>query len=190
MKYLFPLFLLLTGCQIIGTTYTVGSKDGSDLMDERTLADDWKDTQINIALRTKLMSEKFAYVLDVEITVFESEVMLNGAIPTIEDMERIVEIAWKTEGVSKVYNHIRLENPAQITDTSEDAFIAASIRTQLALTQNVSSVNYKITVDDNVLYVMGIAKNQAEFDAVMNAIKSTKGVKKVISHVRKSYEQQ
>ncbi len=190
MKLFLPFLLLLTGCQIIGTTYNVGSKVGSVLMDERELADDWKDTQINLTLRKNLMMEKFAYVLDVEITVFESEVMLNGAIPTVEDMERVVEIAWATEGVSKVYNHIRMEKPSQIVDTSEDAFIAASIRTQLALTQDVSSVNYKITVDDNVLYVMGIAKNQAEFDAVMNAIKSTKGVEKVISHVRKSYEQQ
>lgn len=182
-------FVFLSGCSFIGTAYNVGSKVGSVLMDERELADDWNDTKINMTIRKNLTAAKLTYALDIEITVFEGSVMLNGAIPSIEDIMRIVEITWQVEGVQKVYNHIRLQKPSDIVQTSQDAFIAASIRTQLTLTQGISSVNYKITVDDHVLYVMGIAKNQEEFDAVMNAIKSTEGVEKVISHVRKSYQQ-
>ncbi|MBO5997587.1 MAG: BON domain-containing protein [Alphaproteobacteria bacterium] len=188
-----PVFILLSlfffsACSFIGTAYNVGSKVGAVVMDERELEDDWNDTKINMTIRNNFLRDKINYVLDVEITVFEGEVMLNGAIPTIEDMERIVEIAWEIPAVTKVYNHIRLEQPATLADTAEDALIASSIRTQLTMTSGITSVNYKITVDDGVLYMMGIAKNKEELQMVMDIIHATDGIEKVVSHVRKSYQ--
>lgn len=186
--FIFLCMLFLSGCQFIGTAYNVGSKVGAVVMDERDLSDDWNDTKINMAIRTAFLKDKINYVLDVEITVFEGEVLLNGAIPTIEDMERIVEIAWQTNGVTKVYNYIRVANPPDLTVTTKDAFIASSIRTKLMMTGGITSVNYKITLDEGVLYMMGIAKNAEELQAVMNIIYETDGVERVISHIRKSYE--
>ncbi|MBO7332956.1 MAG: BON domain-containing protein, partial [Alphaproteobacteria bacterium] len=158
------------------------------VMDERSIEDDWTDSKINLTLRGKLASTNPAYALDIEITVFEGEVMLNGALPNIEDIERVTEIAWQIEPVTKVYNHIRLKNPATIIDTSKDAYIASGIRTDLMMTQGITSVNYKITVEDNTLYVMGIAADKLEYKRVMNILKSQKGINKIISHVRKSYK--
>ena len=186
--FIILLLLFLSACQFIGTAYNVGSKVGAVVMDERELADDWNDTKINMAIRTAFLKDKINYVLDVEITVFEGEVLLNGAIPTIDDMERIVEIAWKTTGVTKVYNYIRVATPPDLTTTTKDAFIASSIRTKLMMTGGITSVNYKITLDEGVLYMMGIAKNAEELQAVMNIIYETDGVERVVSHVRKSYE--
>ena len=56
------------------------------------------------------------------------------------------------------------------------------------MTQGITSVNYKITVEDNTLYVMGIAADKLEYKRVMNILKSQKGINKIISHVRKSYK--
>lgn len=190
LKKLIFLFMLfsLTSCSLLGTTYNVGSKVGAVILDERELEDDWKDTQTNIQIRSDLTAEKASYGLDIEITVFEGEVMLNGALPTLSDIEKVVEIAWRPEHVTKVYNHIRIQKPSDILSTSEDAFLASSVRTRLILTQNITSVNYKITVDDKVLYIMGISKNQEEFNAVINTIYASQGIEQVISHVRKSYK--
>ena len=139
---------LVSGCSFIGTAYNVGSKVGAVVMDERELKDDWNDTKINMFIRTNFLKKKISYVLDVEITVFEGEVLLNGAIPSVEDMERIVEIAWAAEGVTKVYNYIRLAEPSDLIKSSQDALIASSVRTRLMATPDITSVNYKITVDD------------------------------------------
>ena len=190
MKRIFILLSLffLSACSFVGTAYNVGSKVGAVVMDERELADDWNDTKINMTIRNNFLMDKVNYVLDVEITVFEGEVMLNGAIPTIEDMERIVEIAWEIPAVTKVYNHIRLEQPSSLAGTAEDALLASSIRTKLMMAGDITSVNYKITVDDGVLYMMGIAKNKDELQKVIDIIQATDGIKKIISHVRKSYE--
>ena len=180
--------LLLSGCSYVGTVYNVGSKVGAIVMDERDFDDDWKDSQINLIIRKEFAKTKFAYLTDVEITVFEGDVMLNGAIPNIDNIDEILEIVWNVEGVQRVYNYLRLEKPSDIVETTQDALIAASIRTQLSLTQGVTSVNYKITVDDGIVYMLGIAKNAQEYSAVLAAIQSTDGVQKVISNVRYSYE--
>lgn len=179
---------LISGCSFIGTAYNVGSKVGAVVMDERELKDDWNDTKINMFIRTNFLKKKISYVLDVEITVFEGEVLLNGAIPSVEDLERIVEIAWQADGVTKVYNYIRLAEPSDLIKSSQDALIASSIRTRLMATPDITSVNYKITVDDGVLYMIGIAKSQKELDAVTNVIYKTDGITKVVSHLRQSYE--
>lgn len=179
---------LISGCSFIGTAYNVGSKVGAVVMDERELKDDWNDTKINMFIRTNFLKKKISYVLDVEITVFEGEVLLNGAIPSVEDLERIVEIAWQADGVTKVYNYIRLAEPSDLIKSSQDALIASSVRTRLMATPDITSVNYKITVDDGVLYMIGIAKSQKELDAVTNVIYKTDGITKVVSHLRQSYE--
>ena len=190
MKIIFPtlLFFVLSACSYIGTIYNIGSKVGAVIMDERDLDDDWKDSQINLIIRKEFAKTKFAYLTDVEITVFEGDVMLNGAIPNIDNIDEILEIVWNVDGVQRVYNYLRHEKPSDIIETSQDAIIAASIRTQLSLTQGVTSVNYKITVDDSIVYMLGIAKNPEEYSAVLAAIQSTNGVQKVISNVRYSYE--
>ena len=180
--------LLLSACSYIGTVYNVGSKVGAIVMDERDFDDDWKDSQINLSIRKEFAKTKFAYLTDVEITVFEGDVMLNGAIPNIDNIDEILELVWNVDGVQRVYNYLRLEKPSDILETTQDALIAASIRTQLSLTQGVTSVNYKITVDDGIVYMLGIAKNTEEYGAVLAAIQSTDGVQKVISNVRYSYE--
>ena len=178
----------ISSCSFVGTAYNVGSKVGAVVMDERELKDDWNDTKINMTIRNNFLMDKVNYILDVEITVFEGEVLLNGAIPTIEDMERIVEIAWQTPTVTKVYNYIRVAQPPSLAVTTQDALIASSIRTQLTMSSGITSVNYKITVDEGTLYMMGIAKDEEELKKVMDIIHTTDGIEKVISHIRKSYE--
>lgn len=188
-KFMAVSFLFLfSACSYIGTIYNVGSKVGAIVMDERDFDDDWKDSQINLTIRKEFAKTKFAYLTDVEITVFEGDVMLNGAIPNIDNIDEILELVWNVDGVQRVYNYLRLEKPSDFTKTTQDALIAASIRTQLSLTQGITSVNYKITVDDSIVYMLGIAKDEKEYAAVLLAIQSTDGVQKVISNVRYSYE--
>ena len=91
--------------------------------------------------------------------------------------------------MKKVYNEIRLDMPSSVAQSSADALIASSVRTQLLATGGITSVNYKITVDNGKLYMMGIAKNQEEFNAVINIIQQTSGISGIVSHVRLSKEE-
>ena len=63
---------------------------------------------------------------------------------------------------------------------NEDAAMSAKIRYQLSVTRGISSVNYKITMENGVIYLMGIAQNQEELDSVIAVIKNTVNIKDII----------
>ena len=131
---------LLTGCQFIGTIYNAGHKITSIVLDDRNLSDDWNDTALHVSIRNALLKKDFKYLLDIELTVFEGIVLLNGALPQTALIDEVVETVWQTKGVKQVYNYIRLGNPPPLSIVNEDAAISAKIRYELSLTKGVSSV--------------------------------------------------
>jgi len=179
---------LLCACQFLGSLYHVSDFVGTMALDDRSNEDDWLDTQINVNIRQKFLSEKASYVLDIEVTVFEGEVLITGAIPTIYDMEQIVDIVWQTPHVKKVYNYMRLENPDYFVDSAKDALAASSARSGLTMAQDVRSVNYKLTVDDGVLYILGIAQDAEEYRRVLDVVENITGITRVVSLVRSADE--
>lgn len=177
---LLPLIFLLSSCQFIGTIYNAGHKVTSIVLDDRSLSEDWSDTTLNIAIRNALIKKDFKYLLDIELTVFEGAVLLNGALPQTALIDEVVETVWQIDGVKQVYNYIRLGTPPNLSIVNEDAAISAKIRYELSLTKGISSVNYKITMENGTIYLMGISKNQAELEKVVAVIKNTVSVNKII----------
>lgn len=175
---------LLGGCQWIGTIFSASHKVASVLMDDRALADDYNDTKLNLVIRNTLSQKKLSYTVDIEITVFEGAVLLNGALPDETYIDEVVKAVWMTDGVQKVYNYIRLDEPLSIEKVNEDAAVSAKIRYELSITRNISSVNYKITMENGVVYLMGIAQNQVELDRVVAVIKNTINVKDIVILMR------
>ena len=171
---------LLTGCQFIGTIYNAGHKITSIVLDDRNLSDDWNDTALHVSIRNALLKKDFKYLLDIELTVFEGIVLLNGALPQTALIDEVVETVWQTKGVKQVYNYIRLGNPPPLSIVNEDAAISAKIRYELSLTKGVSSVNYKITMENGTIYLMGISEDQTELEKVVAVIKNTVSVNKII----------
>ena len=172
--------LLLCSCHFIGTIYNTGHKVSSIILDDRALKDDWLDTKLNVAIRNKLAKKDLKYLLDIELTVFEGIVLLNGALPQTALIDEVVEAVWQTDGVKQVYNYIRVGTPPALSVVNEDAAVSAKIRYELSLTKGISSVNYKITMENGTIYLMGISKDETELKKVIAIIKNTVGVTKII----------
>lgn len=174
------LMFVLNGCSYIGTIYSATHKVASIVMDDRALSDDYTDTKINLSIRTQLAQKKLSYAVDIELTVFEGKVLLNGALPAEHYIDEVLEIVWKTTDVKGVYNYIRLAEPPSVDVVNEDAAVSAKIRYELSITRGISSVNYKITMENGVVYLMGIAQDQAELDSVIAVIKNTVNVQDIV----------
>ena len=113
------------------------------------------------------------------LTVFENVVLLNGALPTTELIETVVQTVWSHESVEKVINYIRLDTPSTY-QAGEDAAISAKIRTQLSFTRGIKASNYKLTMENGTVYLMGITQNDAELNKVVSVIKNTAGVQDIV----------
>lgn len=171
---------LTSGCQWAGTIFSASHKVASVLMDDRALADDYTDTKLNMVIRNALSQKKLSYAVDIELTVFEGAVLLNGALPDESYIDEVVKTVWQTDGVEKVYNYIRLAQPLSIDKVNEDAAVSAKIRYELSITRGISSVNYKITMENGVVYLMGITTDQAELNSVIAVIKNTINVNDIV----------
>lgn len=179
LKYV-PLFFLCCSCQFIGSIYTGGTHVASVLLDDRSLADDWQDHQINWAVRDALIKEERKLGLDIEVTVFEGKVLLTGALPSADWVNKVLDIAWRQKGVIKVYNYIYISKQPDLVDVHEEALLSAKIRTQLSVTTGIKGSNYKITMSDKVVYVMGIHASEEEKIKVRAVIENTPDVRQVV----------
>lgn len=184
----FGICCCLGGCQLWGTLINGGHRLYTIVADDRTVADDWADVQLNLQIRDALARQKAALVVDIEVTVFEGSVLLTGAVPNAETVQAILSAVWSVPGVRKVYNYVRLDSAPALKDTALESAVATQIKTALALTPDISSVNYKLVLENGTVYLMGITASVAEQEAVWARLKNTVGVEKIIFLTRPKME--
>jgi osmotically-inducible protein OsmY len=182
------LLLLLTvatmqGCvpvAIMGTTAAVGTS----MAEERGLKGVVSDTQIRAGINMKWMDYDSRINDNVELTVREGRVLLAGHVPNPQMQIDAVRLAWQVEGVKEVIDETVVGEDGGFSEFASDSWIITQIRSKLLFDQNINSLNYTIKTVKGVVYVMGIAQNQKELNAVLHYARHVGGVKKVVSYVR------
>jgi osmotically-inducible protein OsmY len=144
--------------------------------------------QINLNVREALARQIPTLAIDVEVTVFEGEVLLTGAIPSIEVIHTILTATWSVPGVRKIYNYVRLDSAPDIQDISLETAKALQIKSELAITAGIESANYKLILENGTVYLMGICSSESEYQAVLSVLKSTDGVEKIVPLMRQTLE--
>ncbi len=178
--YPFCLLLLLSGCQIWTPLFNAVHSVGTVVADDRPVGEDVGDIALYTRVKKNLSTTQSQFLLDVQVTVFQGEVLLTGALPSIDLVDQAVMAAWQDSDVRRVYNYIRLGQASEFVDTSSDAAIASGIKTQLMLTKGIKASNYKVVVESGVVYVMGLESSPEEWEAARAVIADTTGVQKII----------
>jgi osmotically-inducible protein OsmY len=147
------------------------------------------DSSISRAIKTKFYKHNPDMYSQIDVDVQSGEVLLTGTLTEGDWQQEAENMVRKIRGVKNVFNHtIIKDTPDSVTgvlsDGSKDTWISTQIRSKLLFTNDVQSMNYSITTDNAVVYVMGLAQNQAELDKVLTAISKMKDVKKVVNYVK------
>lgn len=119
-----------------------------------------------------------------DMTVSEGRVLLTGRAATPEMRLDAVRLAWQARGVREVINEIEVSDRGGIADAAGDAWISTQLRSRLLFDRDVSSINYTVDTVNGVVYLMGVARGQAELDRVVGHARAIPSVKRVVSHVR------
>ena len=88
----------------------------------------------------------------------------------------------------KIYNYVRIDDMPTIRDATAEAAVAAEIKAKLAVTAGIDAVNYKLVLENGVVYLMGICAGQEEYERVQAVLKTTDGVEKIIFLMRAPIE--
>ena len=152
--------------------------------EERSFNNYIEDGIILAQLKNLYFSNNEIIFFNVSVDVMEGRILLTGAVEQIDQRIEATKLAWGIEGVNEVINEIQISNDEDILDYADDLVMKTKINAKLLLEKNILSLNYSIEVVNGVVYLIGIAQNQKELDAVIEISKKTYGVTSVISYVR------
>ena len=183
-RLILVIFLLITisGCQ---TAYITGASKAILIdKEERSFNNYVEDTIILAQLKNIYFSNNEKFFFQVGIDVIEGRVLLTGAVEQIDERIEATKLAWSIEGVSQVINEIQISNDESILDYADDLIMKTKISAKLLIEKDILNLNYSVEVVNGIVYLIGIAQNQEELDAVIDISESTYGVKSTISYVR------
>lgn len=130
----------------------------------------------------------FQYDIDVfrklGLTVEQGNVLITGVVQNPEDRVEAVRMAWNVEGVQQVINEVQVADSDGVTGYLRDTWIGTQLRARLTANRNISALNYTIDVVKGTVYLMGVARSQAELNEVIDIARNLQYVQNVVSYVR------
>lgn len=176
--------VLLGGCSPVGMVVGVGAGAGIAASQERGFKGAMDDQAIRLDVNHLWFQESMALYQDVNLQVQEGRVLLTGTVPDDETRLRAVALAWQANGVREVINEIEVAEDGSLADSAQDRLISGKLKTRLLADAEVDSINYSIETVDGAIYLIGIARNQAELDRVIAYARDIPYVRRVVNYVR------
>lgn len=150
-----------------------------------------KDTKNDVVIAAKIDKEFALNGLktmrnSVKIMVNEGRVLLTGVVRDLDKGQKANQIVWKIEGVKELIDEIQIEEKGLKTrDFSGffvDSFTTSRVKSKLFFNPKITAADFKITTSNDVVYILGVAKNNQELNEVLKAISTISGVKRVVNH--------
>jgi osmotically-inducible protein OsmY len=93
-----------------------------------------------------------------------------------------VRLVWRAPGVREVINEIKISKQEGIGTYAQDSLISAQLVSRITFDSRIKSINYSVETVNGVVYVMGIAQNEAELERVRNHARQLPYVRRVVSY--------
>lgn len=170
--------LFLQGCvgAVVVGTAAVATKTVTDPRTTGTQVDDTTlEMRVSNAIAKEAQLQQEARIVAV---AYQGQVLLIGQSPNTELMSKAQSIVASVDGVTDIYNEIRLGQPVGVTRISQDTWITTKIRSKLLTSNQVKSTNVKVITENAEVFLLGVVTN-AEAQATANIASQTDGVQRV-----------
>jgi osmotically-inducible protein OsmY len=121
-------------------------------------------------------------IANYDINTFNSIVLVTGVVNSGQDVDFILKKISEIPEVLNVINELVVD-PEAPKNNSSDFFIKNSINSKIKVKKLIKTINYKISVINGRVFVIGIAENKRERETLLKSISTIRGVKEVISYV-------
>lgn len=170
--------LMLQGCVAVAAG---GAATGAAVAyDRRTTGTFIEDQAIELkagqALRADAEINEQAHL---NVTSYNTVVLVTGEAPTEEMRERITAIVSDIPKVTHVYNEVTVAGPSSLTSRSSDTLITSKVKTKLFTISNFDATRVKVVTEKGVVYLMGLLTRE-EADRTTDAARTVGGVQKIV----------
>lgn len=171
-------------CSPVGLAVGAGATAGIAAQQEGGIRAAADDVRIKAMIGDKWFKYKVDTFSKLSTTVDQGRVLITGVVQNPDDRVEAVRLAWQVDGVKQVINEIRVAEGEGLPGFVRDKWITTRLRTQLTFEKNVSAINYSIDTVQGTVYLMGVARNQAELNHVIGMARTIPNVKEVVSYVK------
>lgn len=157
---------------------------GAVASDQRGFTKIVDDKMILAAIKNKFSQYDFhSLMMQVSVHVSEGRVLITGNVPSQEYIDDIGKMVWSVQGVTEVMNDLIIAPRKTLQQKAKDEWIESKIESKLLLEKNLLSSNYIVDVNENVVYMIGVARNEEELARALTIASKVDGVEKVVNYV-------
>ena len=147
-----------------------------------------KQAAIDILIKAKIEEAMFSNDYDklfskVRVIVYEGRVLLVGTVLEESIKKTANKISWNTKNVKEVANYITI-GKNDLIDYVKDTRISLELRAKMLTDKKVSEVNFSVTTENRILYLVGVAQNDKELNKVIEHASNIAGVKKIVNLIK------
>lgn len=172
------------GCTPVEVAVGAGAATGVAAAQERGIVASAKDTAISFQIQELWFRTDHVMFGKLSTSVSEGRALVTGKVQDPEMRVEAIKLAWQVEGVKEIINEIEVVNTSSMADSARDLWITTQLRGYLTFDKDIRSINYSIDTVNGTVYLMGIARDQAELDRVTNHARNLSYVRRVVSYVR------
>ena len=155
----------------------------SSPVEDRSLETLRDDTAITFDINEILLGEKYRDLFpEISTDVYEHVVMLTGTVKFAQNKQRASDIVRGVKGVKRIINELEVTSDYGVRAAANDLWIETKLKVLLLGTKGIRSINYRWRSVNGTVYVIGAGRSQAELNTVLNVIRKTERVKKVVNH--------
>lgn len=172
----------LSGCA--GVVAGAGAQGLVAAAQERKLLDAVDDKTIQLRINARFLNHDANLFRRVETEIVEGRVLLTGNVPRPEDRVEAARLTWQVAGVREVLNEIAVNDRSGILNYFKDSWITTRLRAKMITDAEIVDINYSVETVNGIVYLIGIAQDEAELKRLTGHARTLSGVRRVISHVR------
>lgn len=150
---------------------------------ERTLGGTFRGIGSDAALKSKLFTNRQHDYSDIDLTLSDGRLLLTGTMRSEEGRAVLVERARVVKGVKQVIDEVVIADKTSRGQGWDDSEIDRTLKTRWLTSKGVDSRNYKVSVSQGVVYVIGRARDDQELQNALAIARDVKGVSRVVSYV-------
>lgn len=171
----------LSGCVAIGA-YAI-AETAITLNQDRTVGQTFDDQATESLVRRRFAARSLTLFNDALINVHNSRVLLTGHVPNEQLKADAEAAAAEVKGVRAIYNELQVGDGRAFGARTDDTVIRSKLRAALITDWDVKDNNYQIRSIDGTVYLLGIARSEAERDAVIESARGISGVTLVVDYI-------
>lgn len=176
--------LATSACSTLGMATGAAAVTGISAAQEGGLSRAYTDTKIKVLINEAWFNFDVEAFRKLSTTINHGRVLVTGVVQDPAQRVEAIRLVWQVPGVTQVMNEIRVAESSGVTGFVKDAWITSRLRGSLTLDREVQSINYSIDTVQGIVYLMGVAQNQAELNQVIETARTISGVKQVVSYVK------